>query len=175
MFKYFTIAAQLLTLFSLVFASPLSLQTRDNLSGFGICMNNSPMKVHTLTHTPAYPGNFNFPSNDLESAIEYSHLFIKGERISISVAADLSQPILPGTRMHISAHWGLIKVMDETYDFCKDATSACPIDVSTKSITFGFPIPNIKVHAKVKVRATLTDAKGKQVLCLENSKFTING
>jgi hypothetical protein len=69
----------------------------------------------------------------------------KGSKVNIAFKGELKDTITPGAKLNIKVKWGIIQVIDKTYDFCEEAKkfgASCPMYTGPQSLSQSLDVPS---------------------------------
>ncbi|KAJ3196148.1 hypothetical protein HDU83_008096 [Entophlyctis luteolus] len=145
------------TLTALAIASPIAIAKRDALDGFNTkCSKSSDtFTITSLTYTP----------NPITA----------GSNVTVSVTGTSTKDIVTGASVHVVATiLGFITVLDKTIDVCSAEGVSCPIVAANNEVVaFQFDVAPGTPSLTVDVKATLTNADGSEIVCVENSSLSV--
>ncbi|KAJ3319330.1 Phosphatidylglycerol/phosphatidylinositol transfer protein [Blyttiomyces sp. JEL0837] len=144
---------------TMAIAAPVAINNQSPvLSGFDVCPNTAApidtLALSSLTYSP----------NPVQA----------GKPLVITLKGKLSQPIVNGTKVHITATGPFgIKALDSTADLCTQKGIKCPIPAGNQTISFSVDIPSDAPNVTVDVKAVAILPNGKEVVCVENKSFKV--
>ena len=95
---------------------------------------------------------------------------VLGKAVTLNLKGKLSKVLDLGSKMHLKANIGTIKVKDETYDMCSKAQLPCPIAVGQQTINALLEVPsNIPPGVTINMQITGTNKDGSAAFCLTGS------